>query len=216
MKRTIVYIDGFNLYYGLLKGTRAKWLDLVAFSKALLRDDHDIVAVKYFTARAKPYPYDQNSVDRQNTYIQVLQRMGQVDVIEGFFNKNIKYAPVVDDSCKTCSTTKDGMVRVMKLEEKGSDVNIATAMLLDAFNDRADAFVLVSGDADFIRPIITVRKEFRKLVLVYDPHDRHSELARHANYYKNIPRDLPAKCQLPDVVEVGTHGHLIHRPAAWS
>ena len=36
MKRTIVYIDGFNLYYGLLRGTFAKWLDLVAFSKALL------------------------------------------------------------------------------------------------------------------------------------------------------------------------------------
>ena len=41
MKRTIVYIDGFNLYYGLLRGTCAKWLDLYAFAKALLAPDHD-------------------------------------------------------------------------------------------------------------------------------------------------------------------------------
>ena len=42
MKRTIVYIDGYNLYYGLLKGTHCKWLDLMAFVKALLRPDHDV------------------------------------------------------------------------------------------------------------------------------------------------------------------------------
>ena len=26
MKRVIAYIDGYNLYYGLLKGTPYKWL----------------------------------------------------------------------------------------------------------------------------------------------------------------------------------------------
>ena len=35
-KRTIVYIDGFNLYYGLLRFTSYKWLDIVAFAKSLL------------------------------------------------------------------------------------------------------------------------------------------------------------------------------------
>ena len=48
MKRTIVYIDDYNLYYGLLKGATYKWLDLMAFVKSLLRSDHEIVAVKYF------------------------------------------------------------------------------------------------------------------------------------------------------------------------
>ena len=62
MKRTIVYIDGYNLYYGLLKGTKSKWLDLMTFVKALLRSDHEIVAVKYFTARSRSYPYDRESV----------------------------------------------------------------------------------------------------------------------------------------------------------
>ena len=50
MKRTIAYIDGFNLYYGMLQGIPSyKWLDPSAFVKALLREDHDVVCIKFFT-----------------------------------------------------------------------------------------------------------------------------------------------------------------------
>ena len=53
-------------------------------------------------------------------------------------------------------------------------------------------------------------------VLVFNPHTGLSQhLKRAASYYKNIPRDLPAKCQLPDEIPVGTHGNVIRRPAAW-
>jgi len=68
----------------------------------------------------------------------------------------------------------------------------------------------------FIRPLVAIRREFGKLALVYDPHDRRSQLERHASYYKNIPRDLPARCQLPDAIPVGTHGNMIRRSAAWA
>ena len=40
IKRTAVYVDGYNLYYGLLKGTPYKWLDPVRLVAELLRDDH--------------------------------------------------------------------------------------------------------------------------------------------------------------------------------
>ena len=48
-----LYIDGFNLYYGLLRFSQNKWLDVVAFAKSLLPrpNEHEIMAVKYFTAR---------------------------------------------------------------------------------------------------------------------------------------------------------------------
>ena len=141
--------------------------------------------------------------------------MGQVEVIEGFYNKNVTRAPVVEMECKSCNVPNKGLVKVMKLEEKGSDVNIATSMLIDAFQDKADAFVLISGDADFIRPILSLRKDLGKLVLVYDPHERRSQLEKYASYYKSIPRDLPAKCQLPYEIEVGSHGRIIRCPDAW-
>ena len=53
MKRTIIYIDGFNLYYRLLKERPAfkRWLNLLALVKSVLDPDNDIVKVRYFTAR---------------------------------------------------------------------------------------------------------------------------------------------------------------------
>ena len=51
--RTIVYIDGFNLYYGCLKNTPYKWLNLEKLFMQLLDKKHKIIAVKYFTARVR-------------------------------------------------------------------------------------------------------------------------------------------------------------------
>ena len=215
MKTTIVYVDGYNLYYGLLKGTKAKWLDLVAFSRALLRPDHDIVKVRYFTAPVKTYPYDAPAIERQNTYLQALGSLPEVEISLGFYSKNPTLLPAYEDRCKICDVPNNGLVRVVKLEEKRSDVNIATSMLMDAFNQRAESFVLVSGDTDFIGPVTIVRKDFKKNVIVLNPHSRRSDLAKYASFYKDIPRELPLHCQLPDAVPVGLHGRIIHRPDAW-
>ena len=84
-KKTIVYIDGYNLYYGLLKGTAYKWLDLLAFARQLLPDDHEVVAVKYFTSCTLTYPHDNAAVERQNVYLQALLSFAEVKVISGFF-----------------------------------------------------------------------------------------------------------------------------------
>ena len=140
MKPTIAYVDGFNLFYGLLKGTRDLWLHPVEFVRRLLREE---------------------------------------------------------------------------LEEKRSDVNIATSMVLDAVNNRAESFVLVSGDTDFIGPVNIVRKDYGKNVIVLNPHTRRSDLKQYASYYKDIPRDLPSQCQLPDEIPIGTHGNVIRRPLSW-
>ena len=57
MARAAVYIDGFNLYYGALKGTPYKWLDVEALARKLAPTDQ-LVAVRYFTARVRPQPND--------------------------------------------------------------------------------------------------------------------------------------------------------------
>jgi hypothetical protein len=77
--------------------------------------------------------------------------------------------------------------------------------------------VLVSGDSDYITPIDIVRFELKKPILVFNQRiDRPSDLQYHATYYAQIPRDLPAKCQLPKIIPIGTHGRTIHRPPAWA
>ena len=124
--------------------------------------------------------------------------------------------PVHEEKCKSCPTAKDGFVKVVKLEEKRTDVNIASAMLVDAFNNKADVFVLISGDTDFISPVNIIRKDFKKTVIVFNPRESKSWLKDYASYYRDIPHDLPAQCQLPDCIAYGKRGdRFIHRPDKW-
>ena len=215
--KTIVYIDGYNLYYGLLKGTKSKWLDLARFAESLLTADHEVVAVKYFTACTLTYPHDSAAVERQNIYLQALLTVPRVKVIKGFFKKNKVLMPAYGADCRKCDVPKNGFVRVVKLEEKRSDVNMAVEMMVDAAQSDVECLALVSGDADQVGTVEAARWRFGKKVLVFNPQDKVSDhLKKAASYYRNIPRDLPARCQLPDTIPVGTHGNRIHRPPAWS
>ena len=182
----------------------------------LLRDDLDLVAVKYFTAPIKTHPYDMAAIDRQKIYLQAVAAQGNVTTIQGFYAKNKTLAPFVDAQCSDCSVLKDGFVPVYKLEEKRSDVNLAAYLITDAARDRAECFALITGDSDQVGAMEMVRYEFKKQVVVFNPHNGESQhLKRAATFYKNIPRDLPAKCQLPDVVML-PNGRTIHCPPAWA
>ena len=104
MKRTTVYIDGYNLYYGLLKRTPYKWLDPMRLVTALLREDHEIISVKYFTSPVRTYPHDLAALDRQKIYLQALSTLEKVEVIQGFYRKDAVLMPVHEEKCKSCPT----------------------------------------------------------------------------------------------------------------
>ena len=87
-KRTIVYVDGFNLYYGLLRHNAAcKWLDLWKLSKSLVSPDNDIIAVKYFTSRVNYDPRNPSSKEHQEIYLRALQKIGTVEIVEGYYQR---------------------------------------------------------------------------------------------------------------------------------
>ena len=213
-KRTIIYIDGFNLYYGLLRGRpEYKWLDLKKFSERLVSPDNIIVAVKYFTSRVNYDPKNPSSKEHQEIYLRALQKLGDVEIIEGYYQRQDAKMPFRFEPCKSCRPYAD----VIRIEEKRSDVNLATAMMIDFHENNADSFVVVSGDADLIAPIDYIRKTGGRNVIVFNPHATISgDLRKHATFYKNIPRDLPERCQLPDIVSYGKDGErFVRRPDAW-
>ena len=72
--RTFVYVDGLNLYYGARKGTPFRWLDLVALLENVLQPHHDILKVKYFTARVSGTSADQSKPQCQDVYLRALRR----------------------------------------------------------------------------------------------------------------------------------------------
>ena len=65
--RSVVYIDGFNFYYGAVKGTPWKWLDLQAYWERIRQDD-DIRQIYYFTSQVR----EPSRLARQRDYLAAL------------------------------------------------------------------------------------------------------------------------------------------------
>lgn len=138
--KTIVYIDGFNLYYGALKGTSNKWLNLESYFTRLLPHD-EITAIKYFSA-----PVNGTAGDRQRYYLLALDTLPLVTVILGKFKNKTA-------TCFVSACGFRGDRRYQTSEEKRTDVNIAVHLLDDAYQGNAEKLVIVSGDSDLIPPI---------------------------------------------------------------
>jgi uncharacterized LabA/DUF88 family protein len=136
-----VYIDAFNLYFGLMERGLAneRWLDLRLLSTHLFRPNESLVSVKFFTSFVKDNP---DKEKRQRTYLSALQHMG-VEIIHGNYQKNIV-------SCKRCGHSwRPG-------NEKMADVNIATHLIFDAVRNKYDKALLVSGDTDLVPPVVEI------------------------------------------------------------
>jgi len=206
--RTIVYVDGFNLYYGALRGTPWKWLDLRALAGRLLPRKHDITAIKYFTAPVDARPDDPQKPLRQQMYIRALGTI-RAHVVEGHYLTHR-----VRMRLAAPAPGQYPFVEVIKTEEKGSDVNIACHLLLDAARDRMDCAVLVTGDSDLKAPVQMAIREFGKTVGVLNPQKIPCRtLQSTATFYKHIRRSAIAASQFPPTL-VDAQGPFA-KPADW-
>lgn len=216
MKRTIAYVDGSNLYYGLLRGTANKWLDLTAFVKKQLNAEHDVVCVKYFASRVIDKSKDHHKSARQDKYFDAIRNYGGVELIEGYYRERKEYLQAATDVCLSCEKVpRPGFVRGYRATEMLTDVNIATALLQDAYEDKADAFVIVSGDSDLSPAARIVRYATKKQVIVLNPQRSISnELRRYSTLYRNLEPESANDCLMPRSFSVGD-GRVIHCPEAW-
>ena len=104
--------------------------------------------------------------------------------------------------------------RVIKTEEKGSDVNLATHLLWDGVRERYEAAVLVTNDSDLLEPVRIVRHELGRTVGILNPHRNPSRmLLRHATFVKPIRRGVLSASQFPAVLH-DEHGRFT-KPASW-
>ena len=208
---TNVYIDGFNLYYGRLKGTPYKWLDLRALSHILLPGD-TLGMIRYFTARIDARPRDPDGPVRQDAYLRALRTLPEVSIHLGLFKSRPTRMPLAHPQPGGPTT-----VEVIKTEEKGSDVNLATYLLLDAFRGDCDVSVVISNDSDLVEPIRVVRHDLAKPVGVINPHPAHKRsrelLAIGPTFYKQIRPAGVRRAQFAPVLN-DSQG-TIHRPSGW-
>src|SRR6266704_2641231 len=76
--RSIIYIDGFNFYYGVIQGTGHKWLDLERYFLRLRQDDF-IQRIHYFTSPVS----GQRERANQDAYLEALRTLTSVTVTCG-------------------------------------------------------------------------------------------------------------------------------------
>ena len=206
MKRVAFYIDGFNLYHGLIdKGWRRYlWLDLRRLGENLLRENQTLVAVRYFTSRVNPEPDDPAKLVRQNTYLEALETLPDLHIHLGYFAPRTRL-------CRACGGERE------TYEEKMTDVNISVKLLGDAQDDVFDTAVIVSGDGDMEGLVQAVRERYeQKRVVVAFPPGRPSEALRSvATAWFSIGRSNIANSQLADQITTPA-GFVLTRPPTWS
>lgn len=160
--RTIVYIDGFNLYYGALKKGRnggRKWLDLEEWATKVFKPvQYDIKAIKFFTAKVFGN-FDPAKKVRQEFYWRALATLPKVKLILG------KY----QNTSAKIQLTADAYVCGRVPKEKGTDVNLATHLVNDAHLGVFDVAVVVTNDSDLCEAIRIVSQDVKRKVIVINP-----------------------------------------------
>lgn len=201
--RTIVYIDGFNLYFGLRAAglDKYRWLDLQSLALKVAQA-RQLIKTKYFTARISGP--DQDKQKRQTTYLEALETLSDVEIVYGKYLRNEK-------QCYNCQRL------IGSYSEKMTDVNIAVALLSDAYTDQFDTAILVSGDSDLCPAVETIRRLFpaKHLIVGFPPKRVSQELRRVATSYFAVSESAIKRSLLPPTV-YKSDGTPLQCPARWT
>jgi NYN domain-containing protein len=201
-RKTIVYIDGFNLFHALkeMHWKKYYWLDISAFSLNLLNGVQTLLAVKYFTSRVTSDPNEQK---RQNTYLEALETLKNVEIQYGKFTSD-------QWECFRCHR------RYPIYHEKQTDVNLAVSLIGDAQEDYFDDAIIISADSDQARTMEYVRKTYPyKMVTIGFPPGRSSaDLSPLPNKVLHLGSTHFSSTQLPEELPSKT-GFVLKRPHSW-
>jgi uncharacterized LabA/DUF88 family protein len=201
MKRLNVYVDGFNLYFGMIKAgfTNCKWLDIHALAELIKNNTHTLNDVKYFTARIKGN-YEKQK--RQSTYLDALATT-PISIIYGQYRSDLV-------ECQKCPHTWYAP------KEKMTDVNIATELMIDAYTDMFDVAIVISGDSDLVPPIKAIRRLFpqKEVLSAFPPNRPSNELKSVANHSFHLGRLKLERCQLPKTI-TDKYGNVLSKPFEW-
>ena len=204
-QRVIVYVDGFNFYYGLKINSHWKryyWLDIVSLFERFMREDQELVAVNYFSARPLN---NQDKFDRQQAWFMANDENPKFNLVLGrYLEKTIE--------CRRCH------YKMKTFEEKESDVRIATQIVSDAKSGMCDIAIVVSADSD-MKPAIELARLSGIRVFVYFPPNHYSNAIAHMpgmritqmQHYESRFR----QSMLPDEITLQKSGYILHIPDKW-
>lgn len=215
-RRSIWYIDAFNVYYGFLRQGMQKlgrWVDIQEYAQ-LLRWQDDLQKIYYFVSRVKG-----SNAESQERYLQALRVLPKVESVFGTMVARPTYV-------KLSNISEKPRLKYKRKVEKRTDVNIAVQIMDDVINDRCDNVVMVSADSDLISVVRWVREYFdnqkkNKKIIVYVPVEQDGErwessygIRQFAHKSRVLPTDLLEYTQLPERIDLDS-GRCINKPEKW-
>jgi uncharacterized LabA/DUF88 family protein len=216
--RTTIYVDGFNLFNRALKRKpHYRWLNLKTLSEEILDDANVVQKVNFYTARISG-KFDPESPRRQQLYFDALSSIPEIEIHQGTFRVDKKYAPLAPppNGGKPPFQPWPKVARIIKTEEKGSDVNLGVHLVRDACQDRFDVAVIISNDTDLLEPMRIASQEIGKVIGVICPSDRPSvDIRDNCAFLRRIRNSHLAKAQFDPEIQL-PDGSTIKQPTKWT
>ena len=206
--KTIVYIDGFNLYYGAVKDTPYKWLNIHRMCDLHLPKDQ-ILGIKYFTAKIISRPDDPQKHIRQQVYLRALRTLANTEIIYGHYSEHPKWMRLANPK-----PGQPEFAEVVKTEEKGSDVNLAVHLLHDGYQNKYELAVLVTNDSDLLSAIQIVQNDLGLKVGILNPQKHPSKVLKNeALFIRNLRKGIIKASQFPPTI-TDANGSF-YKPKNW-
>ena len=217
MTRTIVYIDGFNLYYRACRPSGHKWLDISALSAAVLPASSRITQINT-TRPACPG----GSIPRPrpgNMPIWGAWKPPLVKITYGNFRTDKEWSglvqpPTFRPAFSLPAGAAPQVAYVWKTEEKGSDVNLGVHLVRDAYTGAFAEAAVLTNDTDLTEPLRIVTQEVGLPVTLLVPSSNPAlSLVAVASHVRHIQPYL-GPCVFPDSVTL-PDGRTVAKPIGW-
>ncbi len=170
--KILVLIDGFNYYHKLKEYQETynqcvKWLNYKSLILSWLSDEDnkDSIEIYYFTAIANWRGIE--AVKRHKTYIQALEKTGIIPIYGEFKEKKIHRCKD-NEKCKNCNTKSDKH-KLIRHEEKNSDVNLAITLIEKTLTNEYDKCFILSADNDFSSAIKRAKSLSKDKKIIIQP-----------------------------------------------
>lgn len=223
--RTRVYIDGYNLFYGCLKHSDDKWLDIYhLFATHIIHQQNPesiVDKVYFFTADIKSKISTQGLLAQkaQQSYHRALLKIypEKIEIIKGYYALEKGHLP----KYKT-PPDKNDRVEVWRLEEKQTDVNITLTAYRDAVKGKVEQIVFVSNDTDLEPALKALREDMADTITIgivipvraNSRRPANQKLSKYADWTRSYITDQElASSQLPD--KVPTSKKPVLKPEYW-
>lgn len=151
--RTMVFIDGANLYMCIKLGLKqTKQIRVDDLAKKLV-GDRELVRIYYYNT-----PSPSTEVEEQKANQRFFTKLGWIDNLQVRLGRIMKRTYNIE--CNNCHKAITYNTHI----QKGVDTRIAVDMVTLAFSNAYDTAILVSGDSDLSEAVDYIREHTHKKV----------------------------------------------------